>query len=115
MSVDMSHALRHDECLANPSALAGARWRAARLERNHAVRHRDCLPNPSELRPEGVPIEQGTTWSGAALDIIPSHGSTWAGSFPRRRGKAGMGAMPIANTRPSRPSPIFMGEGGASC
>ena len=26
MSVDMRHALRHAECLANPSLLHGARW-----------------------------------------------------------------------------------------
>ena len=26
MSVDMRHALRHVECLANPSAMQGARW-----------------------------------------------------------------------------------------
>ena len=32
MSVDMSHALRHDECLANPSALAGARWGGASVD-----------------------------------------------------------------------------------
>ena len=29
MSVDMRHALRHVECLANPSAKQGARWEHA--------------------------------------------------------------------------------------
>ena len=29
MSVDMRHALRHVECLANPSAMQGARWEGA--------------------------------------------------------------------------------------
>jgi hypothetical protein len=32
-------------------------------------------------------------------------------SFPRRRGKVRMGAMPIATNPPSRPSPVSTGEG----
>ena len=34
MRLDMRHALRHDERLPNPSALAGARWSAASVDTN---------------------------------------------------------------------------------
>ena len=42
MRLDMSHALRHDERLPNPSALHGARWGAASV-----------APSPSVPLPQG--------------------------------------------------------------
>jgi hypothetical protein len=59
-SVDMRHALRHVECLANPSAMQGARWGS--VDMRYALRHVECLANPSELRLEGVPDGQGAKW-----------------------------------------------------
>ena len=56
----MRHALRHVECLPNPSALAGARWGGAKLDMRHALRHVECLPNPSALA--------GARWSDASKD-----------------------------------------------
>ena len=64
MSVDMSHALRHDECLANPSALAGARWGGASVDMSHALRHDECLANPSALA--------GARWGEASVTPSPS-------------------------------------------
>ena len=65
MSVDTKHALRHVSCLANPSALAGARWRRVRLNMNSS--------QYSLL---------------AKLDGINLlRRASQANSFPRRRGK----------------------------
>ena len=64
MRLDMSHALRHDECLPNPSALAGARWGEASVDMSHALRHDECLPNPSAVA--------GAGWGGAGVTPSPS-------------------------------------------
>ncbi len=57
MSVDMSHALRHDECLANPSRMQATRW--ASVDMSHALRHDECLANPSRM--------QATRWAGIKI------------------------------------------------
>ena len=50
MSVDTKHALRHVLCLANPSALQGARWGGARLDLRQALRLVLSLTNPSRMQ-----------------------------------------------------------------
>ena len=72
MSEDLKHALRHVFSLTNPSALAGARWGEASVDMNSP--HYSFL---SKLH-----------------DIISSHRSSQASSFPRRRGKLGWGRSP---------------------
>ena len=64
MSVDLKHALRHVFSLANPSALAGARWGEASVDMSHALRHDECLPNPSALA--------GVRWGEASVTPSPS-------------------------------------------
>ena len=89
MSEDLKHALRHVLCLPNPSAMQGARWRRVRLNMNSS--------QYSLL---------------AKLDGISLlHRASQANSFPRRRGKAGMGAVPRVKTPPSQPFPAIAGEG----
>ncbi len=56
MSVDLKHALRHDECLPNPSALTGARWGEASVDTKHspqwiALSPQGNLPNSSIHEP----------------------------------------------------------------
>ena len=63
MSVDMKQALRLVSCLANPSAMQGARWGEASVGMKQALRLVSCLANPSELRPQEVPVGQGARWS----------------------------------------------------
>ena len=48
MSVDTKMSLRTSLCLANPSALHGARWK--RLDTRQALRPVVCLPNPSRMQ-----------------------------------------------------------------
>ena len=65
MSVDTQQALRLVSCLANPSAMQGARWGEASVDKKQALRPVVCLPNPSELRPQEVPVGQGARWGEA--------------------------------------------------
>ena len=59
MRPDMSHALRHGECLPNPSRTQAARWGEARLDTKQALQHVLNLTNPRELRPQEVPVGTG--------------------------------------------------------
>ena len=65
MRLDMSHALRHDECLPHPSALAGARWGLASVDpksvspKNAPGHKPHNLPNTSiHARPSGKMPEE---------------------------------------------------------
>ena len=58
MSVDMSHALRHEECLTNPSRMQAARWMS--VDTKQALRLVSRLANPSAI--------PGARWGKARLD-----------------------------------------------
>ena len=52
MSVDTKQALRLVLCLANPSAMQGARWGEASVDTKQALRLVFCLANPSRMQAE---------------------------------------------------------------
>ncbi len=50
MSVDTKDALRHVLCLANLSAMQGAKWGEASVDTKDALRHVLCLANLSAMQ-----------------------------------------------------------------
>ncbi len=72
------------------------------VDTKHALRHVLCRANPSAM--------QNVRWGAASVDITPSRRSSQANSFPRRRGKEGIGAISNMKTLPSQP-PTTAGDG----
>ncbi len=67
MRLDMRHALRHAECLANPSALQGARWEQWRVSRTIGSR---ATNRPAAT--EGSPCGTGPAVGEAGHEACPA-------------------------------------------
>ena len=76
MSVDSKQALRLVLCLANPSALQGARWGGASVDTKQALRLVLSLTNPSRM--------QGARWTAANVFLAnPSVSGTRRQKVPQ--------------------------------